>query len=97
MPIKTGRRSCQQHRWRRTNQLGGAAMAASLKENAMKANIGSVDRALRILVGLVLVGLAATGTVGWWGWLGLVPLATGLVGWCPPYAMLGISTCRTKS
>ena len=63
----------------------------------MKANIGSVDRALRILVGLVLVGLAATGTVGWWGWLGLVPLATGLVGWCPPYAMLGISTCRTKS
>ena len=62
----------------------------------MKINIGGAERAIRIVAGLVLVGLAATGTVGWWGWLGLMPLATGLIGWCPPYAMLGISTCRVK-
>ncbi|MFO0490197.1 MAG: DUF2892 domain-containing protein, partial [Curvibacter sp.] len=45
---------------------------------------------------LVLAALAATGTVGWWGWLGVIPLVTGLIGWCPPYALLGINTCRTK-
>ena len=62
----------------------------------MKRNIGAIDRVLRVLAGLVLIGLAATGTVGWWGWLGIMPLATGLVGWCPPYAMLGISTCKAR-
>lgn len=62
----------------------------------MKANVGGIDRILRITIGLVLIGLAATGTVGWWGWLGVVPLATGLIGWCPPYAMLGLNTCRTR-
>lgn len=63
----------------------------------MKTNVGGVDRVLRIVLGLVLIGLAATGTVGWWGWLGIVPLATGLVGWCPPYAIFGISTCKMKA
>lgn len=63
----------------------------------MKANVGGVDRVLRIVAGLVLLGLAATGTVGWWGWLGTIPLATGLVGWCPPYAIFGISTCKMKA
>ena len=62
----------------------------------MKSNVGSIDRILRIVLGLVLIGLAATGTVGWWGWLGIVPLATGLVGWCPPYALLGLSTCKMR-
>jgi hypothetical protein len=62
----------------------------------MKANVGGIDRILRITIGLVLIGLAATGTVGWWGWLGIVPLATGLVGWCPPYALLGLNTCRMR-
>ena len=62
----------------------------------MKQNVGGIDRILRIVAGLVLVALAVTGTVGWWGWLGIVPLATGLFGWCPPYAMLGISTCSVK-
>lgn len=62
----------------------------------MKANVGGIDRIIRISAGAVLVGLAATGTVGWWGWLGAVPLATGLMGWCPPYAMLGFSTCTVK-
>ncbi|MBK6293292.1 MAG: DUF2892 domain-containing protein [Rhodoferax sp.] len=63
----------------------------------MKLNVGGFDRIARILIGLVLLGLAATGTVGWWGWLGIVPLATGAIGWCPPYALMGFSTCAMKS
>ena len=63
----------------------------------MKTNEGGIDRMLRIVAGLVLLGLAATGTVGWWGWLGIVPLATGLIGWCPVYTMLGLNTCPMKS
>jgi hypothetical protein len=65
----------------------------------MTKNVGSVDRTVRILAGIVLIALAATGTVGWWGWRGIVPLATGLLGWCPPYSLFGINTCavRTKS
>ena len=63
----------------------------------MKFNVGTVDRALRIIVGLVLIGLAATGTVGWWGWLGVVPLFTGLFRFCPAYGLLGINTCPLKN
>jgi hypothetical protein len=63
----------------------------------MKTNMGTADRSLRVVLGLVLVGLAATGTVGWWGWLGLVPLATALIGWCPAYTLLGVSTCKARS
>ncbi|GAB4207894.1 MAG: DUF2892 domain-containing protein [Tibeticola sp.] len=62
----------------------------------MKTNEGTIDRALRIIVGLVLLGLAYTGTVGAWGWIGVVPLATGLMGWCPLYTLLGINTCPMK-
>jgi hypothetical protein len=62
----------------------------------MQANVGGIDRIVRIGAGAVLIGLAATGTVGWWGWLGAIPLATGLSGWCPPYAIFGFSTCKMK-
>ena len=62
----------------------------------MKTNVGGIDRLLRITLGVILVALA-TGTVGIWGWLGLVPLATGLLGWCPPYTLLGINTCKNKN
>ena len=62
----------------------------------MKANEGTVDRALRVLAGLVLIGLAATGTIGLWGWIGVVPALTGIIGFCPAYANLGLSTCATK-
>jgi len=62
----------------------------------MKSNVGGIDRILRIVAGLVLIGLAATGTVGLWGWLGVVLLATGALGWCPPYAIFGFSTCAIK-
>jgi membrane protein implicated in regulation of membrane protease activity len=63
----------------------------------MTSNVGGIDRILRIAIGLVLIALAATGTVGWWGWLGIVPLATGAIGWCPPYALFGFSTCALKN
>jgi len=49
-----------------------------------------------VLDGLVLIALAWTGTVGVWGWIGVVPLATGLIGWCPAYTLLGINTCPMK-
>jgi hypothetical protein len=63
------------------------------KERFMKTNVGSTDRVLRILVGLVLIGLAATDTVGLWGWIGIVPLLTGIFRFCPAYAVFGVSTC----
>ena len=63
----------------------------------MKLNVGGIDRIARIVLGLVLIGLAATGTVGAWGWIGIVPLATGAIGWCPPYAIFGFSTCAMKN
>lgn len=63
----------------------------------MKSNVGGIDRILRIVIGAVLVLLALTGQVGVWGWIGLLPLATGLIGWCPPYSILGISTCKNRN
>lgn len=63
----------------------------------MKSNVGGIDRILRIVVGLALVALAATGTIGLWGWLGLVPLATAAMGFCPLYTVLGFSTCPVKT
>ena len=62
----------------------------------MKTNVGGIDRVLRIIVGLALIALAATGSVGVWGWIGFVPLLTGLVRWCPLYPLLGISSCLLK-
>lgn len=62
----------------------------------MKLNVGGLDRTLRIVGGLVLIGLAATGTVGAWGWVGVVPLLTGVVGFCPAYPLLGMNTCSIK-
>jgi Inner membrane protein YgaP-like, transmembrane domain len=62
----------------------------------MKVNEHVIDRTLRVIAGLVLIGLAASGTVGVWGWIGVVPLLTGLVGFCPGYAIFGMSTCTMK-
>jgi len=59
----------------------------------MKINEGVVDRSVRVLVGVVLIGLAVSGVVGPWAYIGLVPLVTGAVGMCPLYSLLGISTC----
>lgn len=62
----------------------------------MTRNIGSIERALRAIVGLGIISLVFVGPQSSWGWLGLIPLATAALGWCPPYALLGISTCSAK-
>jgi len=64
----------------------------------MKANVGGVDKILRIVVGLGLLSLILIlqGDARWWGLIGLVPLLTGLVNFCPLYSMIGVSTCPTK-
>ncbi len=59
----------------------------------MKSNVGGMDRILRITAGLVLVGLTLAGQIGVWGWIGIMPLLTGIFGFCPPYALFGINTC----
>ena len=61
----------------------------------MKLNVGGIDRVLRILVGLALVAWAAMGGPVW-AWIGVVPLATGAVGFCPLYPLLGLNTCPSK-
>ncbi len=62
----------------------------------MKVNMGGIDRILRIVVGLALIALTLMGTIGPWGWIGIVPVATAALGMCPLYSMLGMSTCPTK-
>ena len=60
----------------------------------MKKNVGSAERAIRVVLGLVVLSLAFVGPKSPWAYLGIIPLATGLIGWCPPYALFGISTCK---
>ena len=61
----------------------------------MKVNVGGTDRLLRVIAGLVLIGLTLMGIIGAWGWLGLILLATGIFSFCPAYGLLGIKTCKT--
>ena len=60
----------------------------------MKRNVGNADKTIRIAVGLILIVLSLLGTIGWWGYLGILPLLAGVVGNCPLYTLLGISTCK---
>ncbi len=62
----------------------------------MKTNEGTIDRALRVIAGLALIALAATGTIGAWGYIGVVPLLTGIIGICPAYSIFGINSCPMK-
>jgi O-antigen ligase len=62
----------------------------------MKCNVGNGDRALRIIVGLALIVMAYTGTIGVWGWIGVIPLMTGVIKFCPLYSILGVKTCKTE-
>jgi hypothetical protein len=61
-----------------------------------KTNVGGIDRLLRIVVGLALIGLTLAGVIGAWGWIGVVPLLTGSLQTCPLYGLLGFSTCPMK-
>lgn len=63
----------------------------------MKKNEGKLDRVLRVLAGIALISAAVMGPAAPWGYIGIVPLATGLMGWCPLYTLLGINTCGMKS
>ncbi|WP_295388769.1 DUF2892 domain-containing protein [uncultured Thiodictyon sp.] len=61
----------------------------------MTKNAGTIDRAVRAIAGIALIALAFTGSIGIWGWIGIVPLATALIGWCPAYTVFGINTCKS--
>lgn len=71
-------------------------LTACSPETLMKTNVGGIDRILRIVLGLVLIALTLTGTIGVWGWIGVVPLATAAFGFCPLYTVLGFSSCPMK-
>jgi hypothetical protein len=66
-------------------------------ETDMTRNIGTIDRILRTVVGLGGIALVFVGPQTPWGWLGLIPLSTAALGWCPPYAMLGFNTCGAST
>nr|WP_283103139.1 DUF2892 domain-containing protein [Acidithiobacillus sp. S30A2] len=59
-------------------------------------NEGGLDRAIRVIVGAILLALVFVGPHTPWGWIGLVPLLTGLIGWCPAYSLLGMRTCPLR-
>ena len=60
----------------------------------MKKNVGTADRIIRIIAGLAILSLAFVGPQSPWAYLGIIPLATGLIGWCPPYALFGLATYK---
>jgi len=61
----------------------------------MNKNVGNIERIIRIVAGLAIIGWGVVAN-NWWGAIGAVPLITGLIGWCPPYAIFGINTCSVK-
>jgi len=63
----------------------------------MNANVGSTDRALRVFAGSLLILLSLLNVIGSWGWIGLVPIATGLLRFCPAYTLLGLRSCPMES
>jgi hypothetical protein len=63
-------------------------------EVTMKANVGVTDKSVRIVVGALLIVLTLMGTIGVWGWIGIVPLVTGLMNFCPLYTVMGANTCK---
>ena len=62
----------------------------------MTCNVGGIDRIARALIGIALIALVFVGPKTNWGWIGVIPLLTAILGWCPPYALIGINTCKAK-
>lgn len=62
----------------------------------MKANVGGSDKIIRVAAGVALIAFTLLGIIGVWGWIGLVPLLTGLFNFCPLYTLLGVNTCKLK-
>ena len=60
-------------------------------------NVGKADKLARITVGVLLLGLGAADVIGWWGLIGLLPLATDVLNWCPAYTLLGVATCKVQA
>jgi hypothetical protein len=67
----------------------------STEETSMKKNVGGAERIIRVIAGIAILSLAFVGPKTPWAYLGIVPLTTGLIGWCPPYRLLGFSTCKS--
>lgn len=63
----------------------------------MPTNVGSIDRVLRIIIGLALISMVFIGPQTPWGWIGIVPLLTAFIGYCPAYSLFGMNTCGKKS
>lgn len=79
-----------------SNRMIEAGLASCLGETVMKANVGTMDRVLRIAAGIALIALAASGNIGLWGYVGVALLLTGLFRFCPAYPILGFNTCGLK-
>lgn len=62
----------------------------------MKANVGGPDKIIRVAAGVALIAFTLLGIIGAWGWIGVVPLLTGLFNFCPLYTLLGVNTCKLK-
>ena len=62
----------------------------------MKFNVGGVDRIVRIVAGLILIGLTLAGQIGVWGWIGVIPLLTGVFKFCPAYTLFSMNTCGSS-
>lgn len=62
----------------------------------MAHNVGGIDRVLRIIIGLGLISIVFIGPQTPWGWIGIVPVTTALLGWCPAYSLFGLKTCKTR-
>jgi uncharacterized protein (TIGR01244 family) len=94
---RTGRRSEKLYRAAASNGYTAPVRIAAHEQKRMEANVGSIDRIARVAAGLGLITATLTGAIGDWGWLGMVPLATGVLRFCPAYLPFGLTTYRSKT